>query len=116
MRQRMIRLETDFPVLLDNCGTGGDGSGSVNVSTLAALILAACGVKIAKHGNRALSSRSGSHDVLEALGVEPAPSPDLAKRCLTELGLCFMFAPVYHAATKNVAGPRREVGFRTLFN
>jgi anthranilate phosphoribosyltransferase len=116
MRQRMIRLETDIPVLLDNCGTGGDGSGSVNVSTLAALILAACGVKIAKHGNRALSSRSGSHDVLEALGVEPAPSPDLAKRCLTELGLCFMFAPVYHAATKNVAGPRREVGFRTLFN
>jgi anthranilate phosphoribosyltransferase len=116
MRQRMVRLETDIPVLLDNCGTGGDGSGSVNVSTLAALILAACGVKVAKHGNRALSSRSGSHDVLEALGVDPAPSPDLARRCLTELGLCFMFAPVYHAATKNVAGPRREVGFRTLFN
>ena len=116
MRQRMIRVETDMPILLDNCGTGGDGSGSVNVSTLAALILAACGVKVAKHGNRALSSRSGSHDVLEALGVDPAPSPELARRCLTELGLCFMFAPVYHAATKNVAGPRREVGFRTLFN
>jgi anthranilate phosphoribosyltransferase len=116
MRQRMIRVETNLPVLLDNCGTGGDGSGSVNVSTLAALILAGCGVKVAKHGNRALSSRSGSHDVLEALGVDPAPSPDLARRCLAELGLCFMFAPVYHAATKNVAGPRREVGFRTLFN
>jgi anthranilate phosphoribosyltransferase len=116
MRQRMLRLETDLPVLLDNCGTGGDGSGSVNVSTLAALILAACGVKVAKHGNRALSSRSGSHDVLEALGVDPAPGPALARRCLTEIGLCFMFAPVYHAATKNVAGPRREVGFRTLFN
>jgi anthranilate phosphoribosyltransferase len=116
MRQRMVRVETDIPVLLDNCGTGGDGSGSVNVSTLAALILAACGVKVAKHGNRALSSRSGSHDVLEALGVDPAPGPELAKRCLAEIGLCFMFAPVYHAATKNVAGPRREVGFRTVFN
>jgi anthranilate phosphoribosyltransferase len=116
MRQRMIRIETEIPVLLDNCGTGGDGSGSVNVSTLAALILAGCGVKVAKHGNRALSSRSGSHDVLEALGVNPAPSPDLAKQCLTELGLCFMFAPIFHAATKNVAGPRREVGFRTMFN
>ena len=116
MRQRMVRVDSDLPVLLDNCGTGGDGSGSVNVSTAAALILAACGVKVAKHGNRALSSRSGSHDVLEALGVDPAPGPELAKRCLVELGLCFMFAPVYHAATKNVAGPRREVGFRTLFN
>jgi anthranilate phosphoribosyltransferase len=116
MRQRMLRVESDYPVLLDNCGTGGDGSGSVNVSTLAALILAACGVKVAKHGNRALSSRSGSHDVLEALGVDPAPGPDLARKCLDEVGVCFMFAPVYHAATKNVAGPRREVGFRTLFN
>jgi anthranilate phosphoribosyltransferase len=116
MRQRMTRVEFDHPVLLDNCGTGGDGSGSVNVSTLAALILAACGVKVAKHGNRALSSKAGSHDVLEALGIDPAPGPDLAKRCLTEIGVCFMFAPAYHAATKNVAGPRREVGFRTLFN
>jgi len=116
MRQRMVRVDTDIPVLLDNCGTGGDGSGSVNVSTLAALILAACGVKVAKHGNRALSSRSGSHDVLEALGVDPAPGPDLAKKCLREIGICFLFAPAYHAATKNVAGPRREVGFRTLFN
>lgn len=116
MRERMVRVETEFPILLDNCGTGGDGSGSVNVSTLAALILAACGVKVAKHGNRALSSRSGSHDVLEALGIDPAPGPDAARKCLAEIGLCFMFAPVYHAATKNVAGPRREVGFRTLFN
>jgi anthranilate phosphoribosyltransferase len=116
MRARMTRVETAHPVLLDNCGTGGDGSGSVNVSTLAAFILAGCGVRVAKHGNRALSSRSGSHDVLEALGIDPAPGPDLAARCLDEVGLCFMFAPAYHAATKNVAGPRREVGFRTLFN
>jgi len=116
MRERMLSLATDYPVLLDNCGTGGDGSGSVNVSTLAAFILAARGVRVAKHGNRALSSRSGSHDVLEALGLDPAPGPELARRCLDEVGLCFLFAPVYHAATKNVAGPRREVGFRTLFN
>jgi anthranilate phosphoribosyltransferase len=116
MRQRMVRVETGYPVLLDNCGTGGDGSGSVNVSTLAALVLAACGVKVAKHGNRALSSRSGSHDVLDALGVDPAPGPELARKCLDEIGICFLFAPAYHAATKNVAGPRREVGFRTLFN
>jgi anthranilate phosphoribosyltransferase len=88
----------------------------VNVSTLAAFILAGCGVKVAKHGNRALSSRSGSHDVLEALGIDPAPGPDLARRCLADSSLCFLFAPAYHAATKNVAGPRREVGFRTLFN
>ncbi len=116
MRERMLSVATDYPVLLDNCGTGGDGSGSVNVSTLAAFILAARGVRVAKHGNRALSSRSGSHDVLEALGLDPAPGPELARRCLDEVGLCFLFAPVYHAATKNVAGPRREVGFRTLFN
>jgi anthranilate phosphoribosyltransferase len=116
MRQRMLRVETSYPVLLDNCGTGGDGSGSINVSTLAALVVAACGVRVAKHGNRALSSRSGSHDVLEALGVDPAPGPELARKCLDEIGICFLFAPAYHAATKNVAGPRREVGFRTLFN
>jgi anthranilate phosphoribosyltransferase len=116
MRQRMLRVETNLPTLLDTCGTGGDGSGSMNVSTLAAFILASCGVKVAKHGNRALSSRSGSHDVLEALGIDPAPGPVLAKRCLDEVGLCFLFAPAYHAATKHAAGPRREVGFRTLFN
>jgi anthranilate phosphoribosyltransferase len=73
-------------------------------------------VKVAKHGNRALSSRAGSHDVLEALGIDPAPGPDLARKCLADIGICFLFAPAYHAATKNVAGPRREVGFRTLFN
>jgi len=116
MRQRMIRVNFSAPVILDTCGTGGDGSGSVNVSTLAAIVIAACGVPVAKHGNRALSSRSGSHDVIEALGIDPAPNAELAARCLTEVGLAFLFAPVYHAATKNVAIPRRELGFRTLFN
>ena len=116
MRQRMARVSSDEPVLLDTCGTGGDGSGTVNISTLASFIVAACGVKVAKHGNRALSSRSGSHDVIEAMGIDPAPAPETAQRCLAEAGLCFMFAPVFHAATRHVAGPRRELGFRTLFN
>jgi anthranilate phosphoribosyltransferase len=115
MRARMLKVACEAEVL-DTCGTGGDGSGSVNISTLASFIVAACGVKVAKHGNRALSSRSGSHDVIEALGIDPAPSPELAGRCLEEVGICFMFAPAYHAATKSVAGVRREVGFRTLFN
>ena len=116
MRARMSRVTAGDDPILDTCGTGGDGSGSVNISTLASFIVAACGVKVAKHGNRALSSRSGSHDVIEALGIDPAPTPELAARCLKEVGLCFMFAPAYHAATKSVGGARREVGFRTLFN
>ena len=118
MRARMLRLPTGTAVsgAVDTCGTGGDGSGSVNVSTLAAFMVAAAGVPVAKHGNRALSSRSGSHDVIEALGVNPAPDPELAARCLTEARLAFLFAPLYHTATKAVGGPRRELGFRTIFN
>jgi anthranilate phosphoribosyltransferase len=102
--------------MLDTCGTGGDASGTVNVTTLASFIIAGAGVKVAKHGNRALSSRAGSHDVIEAMGIDPAPGPELAVRTLTEAGMCFMFAPLYHAATRAVGGARREVGFRTLFN
>jgi anthranilate phosphoribosyltransferase len=112
----MVRLGADGHALLDTCGTGGDGSGTVNISTLASFIIAACGVKVAKHGNRALSSRSGSHDVIEAMGIDPAPTPEAALRCLADVGLCFIFAPSFHAATRHVAGPRRELGFRTLFN
>ena len=118
MRARMLRLpgEDQSGAAVDTCGTGGDGSGSVNLSTLAAFMVAACGVPVAKHGNRALSSKSGSHDVIEALGLDPAPPPALAARCLAEARLAFLFAPLYHAATKAVAGPRRELGFRTIFN
>jgi len=117
MRARMLRLPgEDQSGAVDTCGTGGDGSGSVNLSTLAAFMVAACGVPVAKHGNRALSSKSGSHDVIEALGLDPAPPPALAARCLAEARLAFLFAPLYHAATKAVAGPRRELGFRTIFN
>jgi anthranilate phosphoribosyltransferase len=116
MRARMLRPPVGETSCLDMCGTGGDGAGTVNISTLAAFIVAACGVSVAKHGNRAMSSRSGSHDVIEALGLDPAPGPELAARCLRDAKLCFLFAPAYHGATKHAVGPRREVGFRTFFN
>ncbi len=116
MRARMLPVLFDAPIMVDTCGTGGDGSGSVNVSTLAAIVVAACGVIVPKHGNRALSSRSGSHDVIEALGLDPAPPPELAERCLREVGLAFLFAPIYHAATRHAAGARKELGIRTVFN
>jgi anthranilate phosphoribosyltransferase len=116
MRARMVRPDLPPGPYIDMCGTGGDGSGSVNISTIAAFVVAGCGVKVAKHGNRAMSSRAGSHDLLEELGLDPAAGPELAVRCLTEAHLCFFFAPAYHAATKHVIGPRREVGFRTMFN
>jgi anthranilate phosphoribosyltransferase len=115
MRQRMLRPASSGP-LVDMCGTGGDGSGSVNVSTIASFVVAACGVPVAKHGNRAMSSRAGSHDLIEALDLDPAPGPELAARCLVEAQLAFLFAPAYHAATRHAVGPRREIGFRTLFN
>ncbi len=116
MRQRMVGVDGGDSILVDTCGTGGDGSRSINVSTLAAFVVAGAGVVVAKHGNRAQSSQSGSHDVLEALGLDPAPGPETAARCLREAKLAFLFAPAHHAATKHAVGPRKEVGVRTLFN
>jgi anthranilate phosphoribosyltransferase len=101
---------------VDTCGTGGDSSGSVNVSTLAAIVTAAAGVPVAKHGNRALSSRSGSADVLEALGVNIEATPAVIAACMREVRIGFLFAPAFHAATRHAAGPRRELGTRTIFN
>jgi anthranilate phosphoribosyltransferase len=101
---------------IDTCGTGGDGSCTVNVSTLAAMLIAACGGVVAKHGNRALSSRCGSADVLEALGVAIDVAPEVVTRSIERCGIGFAFAPKFHAATRHAAGPRKELGTRTIFN
>ena len=118
MRARAVKLPLgrNDEVMIDTCGTGGDGRATINISTIAALVVAASGVKVAKHGNRAISSRAGSADVLEALGVAVDCTPEVAARCLDRVGICFLFAPAYHSATKHVAGPRRELGQRTVFN
>ena len=102
--------------VLDTCGTGGDRAGTFNVSTAAALVCAGAGVKVAKHGNRAASSRSGSADVLEALGVKIDLPSDGVERCIAEAGIGFCFAPVFHPAMRHAGGPRRELGVPTIFN
>ncbi|MBV1697946.1 MAG: anthranilate phosphoribosyltransferase [Hyphomicrobiales bacterium] len=115
MRSKMLRVAAP-PNSIDVVGTGGDASGSFNISTCAALIVAGAGVPVAKHGNRALSSRSGAADVLSALGVKIDLAPDAIARCIAEAGIGFMFAPAHHPAMKNVAATRVEMGTRTIFN
>ena len=115
MRSKMLRV-TAPPDAVDIVGTGGDGSGSVNVSTCAALIVAGAGVPVAKHGNRALSSRSGAADVLSSLGVRIDIKPEQVGRCVKEAGIGFMFAPSHHPAMKNVGPTRVELATRTIFN
>src|SRR6266487_2216913 len=109
------RVEVPGPVV-DTCGTGGDRAGTINVSTIAAIVAAGAGAVVAKHGNRAASSRCGSADLLEALGVKVALPPDGVSRCLAECGIGFMFAPVFHSAMAHAAGPRKEMGIPTVFN
>lgn len=116
MRARATRVRVPDGILVDTCGTGGDGARTVNISTIVALVVAACGVRVAKHGNRSVSSRSGSADVLEALGVDVAAPPGTVERCLRDIGIGFFFAPAYHGATQKVAAVRREIGVRTIFN
>lgn len=115
MRYKMIRVDAPADAV-DVVGTGGDGSGSVNVSTCAAFIVAGCDVPVAKHGNRALSSRSGAADCLAALGVKIDLAPDRVSRCVREAGIGFMFAPAHHPAMKNVGPTRVELATRTIFN
>jgi len=116
MRAASHKVTAATTGLLDTCGTGGDGGNTFNISTTVALVVAACGQKVAKHGNRAISSRSGSADVLEALGVNLSLSADQVAECIDRVGLGFMFAPSHHPAMKHAAGPRRELGVRTIFN
>lgn len=116
MRDRCTPIRTARTPLLDTCGTGGDCLHTFNISTATALVAAACGINVAKHGNRSVSSSSGSADVLEALGVNIALSPADAGRCLDELGIAFCFAPTVHGAMKHAAPVRRQLGFPTLFN
>ena len=104
------------PPLVDTCGTGGDSSSSINISTVAAFVAAGAGLKVAKHGNRAMSSRCGSADVLETLGIKIDLGAEAVAECLETIGIGFMFAPIFHPAMKYAAAPRREIGIRTVFN
>jgi anthranilate phosphoribosyltransferase len=104
------------PEVLDTCGTGGDSSGTFNISTAVAFVASGAGVPVAKHGNRSVSSRCGSADVLRELGVNIEARPETVARCLDEAGICFIFAPLFHPAMKHAIGPRREIGIRTVFN
>lgn len=116
MREKSVKIKCDDEKLIDVCGTGGDGSGSFNISTAVCFAAAGAGVKVAKHGNRSISSKSGSSDVLQELGVNVNMSPEESEKALNEIGAAFMFAPMYHPAMKHVAPVRKELGIRTIFN
>jgi len=109
-------INLDRETILDTCGTGGSGTKSFNISTTVAFVVSACGVKVAKHGNRSISSACGSADVLEALGVNLNVTPQQVEACINEVGIGFLFAPALHGAMKHAIGPRREIGIRTVFN
>ncbi len=116
MRQKATRIDARSSVIVDTCGTGGDGRNTFNISTTAAFVVAAAGLTVAKHGNRAVSSGCGSADVLEALGVKIDAAPEIVEECLQQIGIGFLFAPRLHGAMKYAIGPRREIGIRTIFN
>ena len=116
MRELAEKVNVDKTYLVDTCGTGGDGANTFNISTTSAFVVAAAGAKVAKHGNRSVSSKSGSADVLEAAGVNLELNGEQVESCIENVGIGFMFAPMHHSAMKHAIGPRRELGIRTLFN
>ena len=116
MRVHSVKLSRSYPEAFDTCGTGGDRAGTFNVSSASALVMAACGVTVAKHGNRSVSSRCGSADVLEALGVAIAAPANVVERSLNEAGVAFLFAPSFHPSMKHAGPTRKELGLRTAFN
>ncbi len=116
MREKSTKIHTKHPFAVDTCGTGGDSSHSFNISTTAAFVVAGTGIPVAKHGNRAASSQSGSADVLKALGVNIEIGPDQVGACIDDVGIGFLFAVTLHGAMKYAIGPRREIGIRTIFN
>ncbi len=116
MRELSVKVNVQGPHLVDTCGTGGDGANTFNISTCCAMVAAAAGAKVAKHGNRSISSKSGSADVLEEAGVSLALDADQVAACVEKIGVGFMFAPKYHGAMKHAIGPRKEMAVRTIFN
>lgn len=116
MRANAVAVPAQSGPVFDTCGTGGDKSGTFNISTASAIVLAACGTPVAKHGNRSVSSQCGSADVLEALGVNIQATPEVAAQCLAEVGVAFFFAPTFHPAMKHAAQARKDLGVRTAFN
>ena len=116
MRRKAKRIQTSAGTVMDTCGTGGDGAQTFNISTTTAFVVAGCGVTVAKHGNRSISSRCGSADLLEALGVNLETAPEIVEEAVQEIGIGFLFAPLYHSAMRFAAKPRKEVGLRSIFN
>jgi anthranilate phosphoribosyltransferase len=116
MRAKAVRIAVGDPLVVDTCGTGGDGAHTFNISTTTAFVVAGAGLTVAKHGNRSVSSKSGSADVLSALGVEIDLSTERVADCIDQVGIAFLFAPLYHGAMKHCAGPRQEMGIRTMLN
>jgi anthranilate phosphoribosyltransferase len=116
MRRKALRIQTSTATVVDTCGTGGDGAHTFNISTTTAFVVAACGVTVAKHGNRSVSSQCGSADLLEALGVKLDTAPEIVEEAVQDIGIGFLFAPLYHGAMRFAAKARKEVGLRSIFN
>lgn len=116
MRRKAVRIAAAAPIIVDTCGTGGDGAKTFNISTTTAFVVAGCGVTVAKHGNRSVSSQCGSSDLLEALGLNLNVKPELVEEAVANIGIGFLFAPLYHSAMRHAANARKQIGLRSIFN